>query len=570
MGNWLHFFRTLLLHRLFYYALAWLVAVSAAAAACYSAWHAFDNARRPDGNDGHVSIDFGGQWVMGRLLVVGHGHDLYDRERQREVLARAYPVEDQAPPDPARTDNRSDAEWLMFWLMGNDEGDGRHVGGPLYPPVNAFYCAPLALFPVRVAYRVNQAFAIFLVFLTGLGVSYLTRGNVWWPVATTFLIIFPGYLGSLNLGQNAALTLTILVWGWALVVRGRPGWGGVVWGLLAFKPVWALSFFLVPLLGRRWRTCLAMVATGAAIGLLTLPFVGVQSWLDWLHVGREAAVLYNTDNNWIHLSRDVLSIPRRHLLDFTEGGHGKELTYYPPDRNGPGIWWHLLFGPGELAPYLLPAFLGWGLLLAFFEGTVRGAVLRLLARSTPPARQRPADPAAPAVGPSAAFLFLGAWLCCYHFMYYDVLLAALPVLLLFTEPAQYLKPVYLVLIPLAGPVLDADLEGYHRVRLTEHAPPRPPVLRVGYHNIWVFNRMAPSLTVLLLATVWVFYPLHWGTYYGPPWDTYCLMVLWLWCGVLAFREARAEARKRRGETPVERAVWDPAASARATLVRASG
>ena len=29
-----------------------------------------------------------------------------------------------------------------------------------------------------------------------------------------------------------------------------------------------------------------------------------------------------------------------------------------------------------------------------------------------------------------AFVLLGAWLSCYHFMYYDVLLAALPIFLL--------------------------------------------------------------------------------------------------------------------------------------------
>jgi arabinofuranan 3-O-arabinosyltransferase len=54
----------------------------------------------------------------------------------------------------------------------------------------------------------------------------------------------------------------------------------VVWGLLAFKPVWALAFFLVPLVTRRWRTCLAMAGTGAALALTTVPFVGWQCWLE--------------------------------------------------------------------------------------------------------------------------------------------------------------------------------------------------------------------------------------------------------------------------------------------------
>src|SRR5262249_54452127 len=154
------------------------------------------------------------------------------------------------------------------------------VGGPLYPPINAFFFAPLALMPPRVAYRVNQGFGALLPFLAGLAIAGISRGRIWCPVAAAAVILLPGYVGSLNLGQNAALTLTILCWGWALAARGRPGWGGVVWGLLAFKPVWALAFILVPLLTGRWKMCLTMALSGAALAAATLPFVGVQSWLD--------------------------------------------------------------------------------------------------------------------------------------------------------------------------------------------------------------------------------------------------------------------------------------------------
>src|SRR5215217_6257101 len=51
----------------------------------------------PDGNGGHTSIDFGGQWMMGRLLVLGHGRELYSRPRHLEVARGAYPVDREAP-----------------------------------------------------------------------------------------------------------------------------------------------------------------------------------------------------------------------------------------------------------------------------------------------------------------------------------------------------------------------------------------------------------------------------------------------------------------------------------------
>src|SRR5262249_57826381 len=135
----------------------------------------------------------------------------------------------------------------------------------------------------------QRAFTGLPAFAAAAGARSLARGRVWWPVRVPCIMLWPGYAGSVNLGQNATLTLTILIWGWALTARGRPVLGGMVWGLLAFKPVWALAFFLVPFLSRRWRFCAAMVATGCGLAVLTLPFVGVQSWRDWLAIRKEAA-----------------------------------------------------------------------------------------------------------------------------------------------------------------------------------------------------------------------------------------------------------------------------------------
>jgi hypothetical protein len=603
MGSLQDILRRVFFNRLFYYALAWAVALLVAKISLYAAWHSFDNAylgaHRNDNNGGHATIDFGGQYLMGQLLVEGHGRELYNRSYQRLALTEIYPVRDQDPKA-----ERSDAENLMYWMMGYDDPDAprviasflaplaandpqgtaillaaehqewaperpetiasylaplaardpleaavlvsakhpetaaerlqharaRRVGGPLYPPINAFLNAPLALLPARTAYRIQQVNNVLLAFLAGLGVSVLSRRGIWWPVASLVIILFPGFMGSLNLGQNATLTLTVLVWGWALIARGRPGWGGVVWGLLAFKPVWALVFFLVLVLSRRWRTCLAMLATGAALVLVTLPFVGVHSWLDWLYVGKDAALLYNTDHNWVFLSRDLLSIPRRGLLDFQDG-FAREPTRYA-DPHGASFWWYYLCGPGPIPGWLVPTLAGWVLLAAVLELTVRLAVLRK-------------DQARAVTGAPAAFLLLGAWLCCYHFMYYDALLAALPVFLLFTEPGHYLEPIYLVIVPVGG-VFGARLNEYHQPGRPAFLPPRPPLLQVGYRNIWVFNRMFPTLTVLLLLTQPLCPVLGLGGYFGPPWDTFVILALWLWAGWQWLRTPPATAGQTAG------------------------
>ncbi len=610
------FWRQVFFNRLFWYVLTWTVAVLIAACQMVWAWHCFDNAyaggHRRDGNSGHTTIDFGGQYLMGRMLVEGHGRHLYDRRVEREVLRRMYPAEDEdqgprqriascllplgAGPGPGAAlpiawglqeewepealkkaaETKTDVENMMSWLMGSDEpeavpaeasfltplaatnGPGAaallaavqqelrpQVGGPLYPPVNALYTAPLALLPVHTAYHVQQLANLALAFLAGLGFSFLSRRQIWWPTAAAVVLLYPGFSGSVNLGQNATLALTILVWGWALIARGRPGWGGLVWGLFAFKPVWAMVFFGVLVLTRRWRACVLMLAAGAALGVASLPFVGVQSWFDWLHVGKEAAVLYDTDQNWVWLSRDLLSIPRRWLLDFRPDVP-REPTRYP-DPRGPSCWWYYLCGGEPIPGWLVPSLAGWVLLLTAVELTARLAVLR--------SRQARA-----VTGPPAAFLLLGAWLSCYHFMYYDVLLTALPVLLLFTEPARYLEPICLVVTPLAGRDLGARLRGYYGPQLAHGVLPQPPLLQTRYVNVWVFNRMVPTLAVLLLLTQPLAPVLGLGSYYGPPWDTFVLMALWLWCGGLWLLGEPEPAEAAKEEVPAgERAALAPSA-----------
>src|SRR5258706_14464367 len=99
------------------------------------------------------------------------------------------------------------------------------------------------------------------------------------------IMIYPGFNGGHHLGQNPALSLAIIALGWALMSRGYLTGGGLVWGLLAFKPTWAAAFFLVPVLTRRWRACLAMIVVGVGMVAATIPFVGIETWLDWFQIG---------------------------------------------------------------------------------------------------------------------------------------------------------------------------------------------------------------------------------------------------------------------------------------------
>src|SRR6185437_12911926 len=465
------------------WVICWFIALGAAGFAGDMAWTCFNDAERADGNWGHRSIDFGGQWLLGRMVVEGYGRQLYNRNYLRVVVEKNYPLGPES-----KKEESSDAKCLLDWMAGTDDtatmgsflaplagGDtfgeltllaaGEEVwtpqrlesvnhprGGSLYPPVHALLFVPLATLRPPIAYRVLQMLILVLVFFDGWVIQRITEGRVWWPVAAVFVMIFPGFGGSINLGQNAVLSLTILLVGWWQLMRGRQGVAGVCWGLLAFKPVWAASFFLVPLLTRRWRMAASMAVTGIVQILLTLPLVGWQSWLDWLHVGRAAAEDYTVQENWIYLSRDLLGIPRRWLLTFE-----KSIAISQPENQS------------------LATILGWSLWAAVLIITLL-IVWRRWRRMNA------------ASGPVAAFILLGAYFSCYHFMYYDVLLAGLPVLLLFTEPRRYFQAVFW---PRRQEPLSPELQRYYQPAFDNLTPPPMPLLPEGRRARWVLAPLPP-------------------------------------------------------------------------------
>jgi hypothetical protein len=512
----LHFF----LHRWTRYILCWLAAAAMLGSAFFYAWNAYDDRNRGDGNNGHATVDFGAQYMMARMMITGHGRQLYNRPVQREVLAEVFPLLDghkelrerlegagallmQDNPfsftalhgqfEKSLTSNeQSDAEALVGWTMASRDPNKPDTAGPLYPPVHGFLFAPLGLLPPRPAYRVLQVLIFLLLLLDAWLLSRISEGRLWWPVAVPLFLIFPGFNGTSCLAQNPQWTITCLFLGWWQLKQGHPWRGGIAWGFLAYKPVWAAAFFLAPLLTGRWRFLLSMTLTGVVLCLVTLPLVGMQCWFDWLEIGQVGAYEYTRQQNWIFLSRDLSSIPRRWMLTF------KDRMAINADEQP------------------LPTALGnalWGSVVGL---TVLIVLLSLLDRYR---RQQVRG----FTGPGAAFLLLGCHFSCFHFMYYDTSVALLPVALLFTEPWKYLEPIFLVW----RPVSPMDL-AYYRPTLDNLAPPELP-LEHGWRSRWVVNPLPPLLLLALLVSTPICIRLM-PDYMFPPVDTFTLLVVWAWCG----------------------------------------
>ena len=155
--------------------------------------------------------------------------------------------------------------------------------GFLYPPVFLLVTAPLALLPYPVALALWQggtlALYLFVIamILRQARQESSTIAEIWWLPAAAFPAVF------LNLGhgQNGFLTAALL--GAALVVLPRkPVAAGVLIGLLAYKPQFALVIPFALLAAGQWRTILAASVTVAAIVIASYLLFGPESWWSFL------------------------------------------------------------------------------------------------------------------------------------------------------------------------------------------------------------------------------------------------------------------------------------------------
>ena len=374
--------------------LAWVLAVAVGLHYLDTAWSV----------RGHITCDFACQWLMGRMYFNHDAHELYVIGVQKAALREGY---------------QGDALEKMvrdILLKGPSQADDA-IEGPLYPPTHGLLMFPFARLEPRAAHAVLTLIYVQLVFLSGLFIRDITGGRLQMGEAALICMVFPNFSGGITLGQNSSLTLAIVSGGWCLWSRQRPLLAGLVWGLLAYKPVFAAALIWVPMVLWSGRFLLGMIVSGTGFCLATLPFCGVAPWVRWLQVGKNAAEIYATDRNWIWMSRDLLGLPRREMWDWEHLRNHLELV------TAQRTWDYELLQtvhPGPLAGYIGHALLAGVLSLTIITTMLVGWIGRR--------RGLPRDPMT--WGPLPAFVLFGALLTVYHFMHYDMQPLALPMCLL--------------------------------------------------------------------------------------------------------------------------------------------
>jgi len=149
--------------------------------------------------------------------------------------------------------------------------------GPIhwtYPPTFLLMVLPLSLlpYPASLAVWLLAGLGAFLVIVHRLAPH---------PLTICLTLAFPATLLNLITGQNGFLSAALLGAG-LLLLDSAPFTGGLLLGLLTFKPHLAVLIPLALMAGKRWRALLGMVT--AAVGLVAAStlMLGPQVWVAFL------------------------------------------------------------------------------------------------------------------------------------------------------------------------------------------------------------------------------------------------------------------------------------------------
>jgi hypothetical protein len=195
----------------------------------------------------HVSpycIDYGVFYTTGKMTLLGQISGIYQLETHHAALEQIMHMS------------------LPFYLPW------------VYPPIFLLAVTPLALLPYSVS---------LLMWL------FLTMGFAFYAVLkilpnqkklALLLLGFTGLLMNLRWGQNGFLTTGLIGLGLAYLEK-KPVLSGICFGLMAYKPQFAIFLFPVLLLSGKWKVFLYACLSALGIILVSVIFFGTQTWIDF-------------------------------------------------------------------------------------------------------------------------------------------------------------------------------------------------------------------------------------------------------------------------------------------------
>jgi len=181
----------------------------------------------------------------------------------------------------------------LFDRRGYADLLGKYFGTPLpfhnwgYPLFVLPFYWPFAQLPYALALTLWTV--LFGVAFLWAATSPIERSRL--LLATILIALSPASIINTVGGQNGFLTAALLL-GSLLILDRRPTLAGVLIGLLIFKPQLGICLPFVLIALGAWRTIVAAALTAAFLLLYTLPFIGLEPWIEYAEkVGPYQALL---------------------------------------------------------------------------------------------------------------------------------------------------------------------------------------------------------------------------------------------------------------------------------------
>jgi hypothetical protein len=155
-----------------------------------------------------------------------------------------------------------------------------------YPPVFLLLCAALARLPYLAAFLVFEV-ATLVLCLTVMREILAERD---WS-AIIPVLAFPAAFWTLGLGQNSFLTAALFGAG-TLWIDRRPILAGFCFGVLCYKPHFALLVPVALLAGRHWRALAAFLGSAAGLCGLSVIAFGWETWQGFVAAAARSHATY--------------------------------------------------------------------------------------------------------------------------------------------------------------------------------------------------------------------------------------------------------------------------------------
>jgi hypothetical protein len=159
-----------------------------------------------------------------------------------------------------------------------------------YPPTFLLVILPTSLLPFYWSWILWLCITLLLC----LAVVFLIAPH---PLTPWLTLAFPGIFINFICGQNGFLSAALLGGGLLLLER-RPWAGGLLLGLLTYKPHLALLIPLALMAGRRWQALGAMAASAGAFALLSLTVFGLETWTAFFQNTPRLKILLTSPMLW--------------------------------------------------------------------------------------------------------------------------------------------------------------------------------------------------------------------------------------------------------------------------------